>query len=503
MTDKFSLSRRSILAGPVAGLAATALTAQVAGAQAINDDVADLRARRDTAKDIRDFEAQRPLIKPVVHHSTNGDEDEITENGRKTYIANYSKGLLHNEFGEVMPNRYEKMIKALKSGNPDDFEDITLSDLPVGEKPAALDAKKMTAVTDLIMRPDAFFRLHAEASLVSTDIQRLRLVNPQGWLAYDLEGGDSHAFAMPAPPSFRSKEILGEIAENYWMAILRDIPFSQYGTNPDAAKAISSLNTFSVTRWPRSTGDHGMVTDKQLFRGDTDGDLVGPYVSQFLLAPVPFGAYLFDQQILFSFVDPVTLIDPVYMTSANAWVDAQNGKIAGLPQPGKKTDPSTKKVIYSYIHRGRDLANFVHVDELFQAYLNAALLMGSPPERGGYGVQHNSGNPYDGFDPNEPTKHRRSTQGGFATLGEPAFKSMVAEIATRALKAVWYEKWFVNRRLRPEVFAGRVHFHKTAGKNYPFEHSEFAKLDAMLPDVQTFNVGRNKDLDLFLADGIP
>src|SRR6185437_7740944 len=26
-----------------------------------------------------------------------------------------------------------------------------------------------------------------------------------------------------------------------------------------------------------------------------------------------------------------------------------------------------------------------------------------------------------------------------------------------ALKAVWYQKWFVHRRLRPEAFAGRIH----------------------------------------------
>jgi hypothetical protein len=38
--------------------------------------------------------------------------------------------------------------------------------------------------------------------------------------------------------------------------------------------------------------------------------------------------------------------------------------------------------------------------------------------------------------------------------------TVLVEGCTRALKAVWYQKWFVHRRLRPEVFAARVHNHK-------------------------------------------
>ena len=30
-------------------------------------------------------------------------------------------------------------------------------------------------------------------------------------------------------------------------------------------------------------------------------------------------------------------------------------------------------------------------------------------------------------------------------------------MATRALKAVWYQKWFVHRWLRPEAFGGLAH----------------------------------------------
>ena len=47
-------------------------------------------------------------------------------------------------------------------------------------------------------------------------------------------------------------------------------------------------------------------------------------------------------------------------------------------------------------------------------------------------------------------------QVGFGTLGEPNFKTLVAEVATRALKQVWHQKWMVHRRLRPEAWAGRL-----------------------------------------------
>jgi hypothetical protein len=40
-------------------------------------------------------------------------------------------------------------------------------------------------------------------------------------------------------------------------------------------------------------------------------------------------------------------------------------------------------------------------------------------------------------------------------------------VATRALKAVWHQKWFVHRRLRPEAFGGLVHNHLQAAAKYP------------------------------------
>ena len=72
----------------------------------------------------------------------------------------------------------------------------------------------------------------------------------------------------------------------------------------------------------------------------------------------------------------------------------------------------------------------------------------------------NPGNPY----------LRSQNQEGFGTFGPPGIATAVAEIATRALKAVWYQKWAVHRRLRPEAYAGLVHNTMTQAAKYPIHN---------------------------------
>ena len=88
----------------------------------------------------------------------------------------------------------------------------------------------------------------------------------------------------------------------------------------------------------------------------------------------------------------------------------------------------------------RDLARFVNRDALHQAYFNAALFLD------GAGARLDAGNPYRGS--------RYSREGAFASLGGPDLLTLVSEVASRALKVVWRQKWLVHRRCRPEVFAG-------------------------------------------------
>jgi hypothetical protein len=81
------------------------------------------------------------------------------------------------------------------------------------------------------------------------------------------------------------------------------------------------------------------------------------------------------------------------------------------------------------------------------------------------------------FDPGNPYLGS-ATQEGFGTFGGPHILSLVTEVATRALKAVWYQKWSVHRRLRPEAFAGLVHNDLTGAASYPI-HDEIRNSGAV------------------------
>ncbi|MEZ4866620.1 MAG: vanadium-dependent haloperoxidase [Caldilineaceae bacterium] len=105
------------------------------------------------------------------------------------------------------------------------------------------------------------------------------------------------------------------------------------------------------------------------------------------------------------------------------------------------------------------------MDQLYQAYLLATLRLLD----GGAAV-----------DPSNPYR-TAVNQAGFATFGGAHLLSLVTEVATRALKAVWYQKWGVHRHLRPEVLGGRIHVKyigNSAGQKLNFDvHSAVEQID--------------------------
>ena len=115
----------------------------------------------------------------------------------------------------------------------------------------------------------------------------------------------------------------------------------------------------------------------------------------------------------------------------------------------------------------------------------------------GTGAPFDEGNPY-----NPPNPHSR-TQAGFGTFGGPHVLSLVTEVATRALKAVWHQKWFVHRRLRPEAFGGLVHLklqgRRGTKRDYPIH-------DQVLGSValrETFSTHGSYLLPMAFPEGSP
>ena len=327
--------------------------------------------------------ARAELAVPTPPEITNGDEQRYSNR-----IGNFSKGLAHNNIGEVTPASYNSLLNAVHGGQPQQFEQIQLGGNTL-------------------------------------------LVDPQAGLAFDLEGTDSHQLAIGTPPAVASRAMADTMVESYWMCLCRDVNFTQYGNEPISQAAINELNSLPAFAGPKP------VTAQNLFRGFTPGDVVGPYPSQFILQPTSFGAIAINQ--LFTTYTPG--LD--YMTDQASWLAVQNGQ---GPFAANQPDPNLQ-----HLRNGRGIGAYVHVDVLFEAYFIACLAL----------IDNNAP-----LDPNNPYVGSK-TQSGFGTWGSPHLKTIVAEVSQRALKAVWYQKWFVHRHLRPEAFGGLVHMEKTGQANYP------------------------------------
>jgi membrane-associated phospholipid phosphatase len=377
--------------------------------EAIADEIGPLnpKQRRAQAFGVRRRAAVFQKKLPLPEHLSN--EDEALYSNK---IGNYTKGLLHNSIGEVDIDAYDALINALLSGNPGDFESV----------PLAGDTK---------------------------------LKNPQAGLAFDMIGADSHHLGIPPAPPFSSAEEAAEMAELYWMALARDVHFSDYETNQISSDAAVDLSTFSDFLGPKVGGQ---VTTSTLFRADIPGVLIGPFLSQFLLKTVPAGAMVLEQKIR-------TLLPVDYIVSYNEWLSVQNGVL-----PPNALSPSVYDPENRFLRNGRDLAEGVHWDWPAQAAVNSLLIIfgleGKSPAEiflANIGVPYNSGNPY--LD--------SQTQSGFVTFHVVDIVRRVVETMNSALKAAWYQKWFVHRRLRPEEFGGRLEVMRLGNADYPINQELF------------------------------
>ncbi|HEX2187751.1 MAG TPA: vanadium-dependent haloperoxidase [Longimicrobiaceae bacterium] len=388
--------------------------------------------RRLSALAVREEAAGLAASRAHAEHFNNNDEVRLPR-----YIGNYSKSLAHDSVGDPDPVSYGSLLRALQSQDPGDFEEIILG---------RTDAKPLT--------------------------------NPQAGLAFDLEGPDAQELTMPPAPRFDGAQQAHEAGELYWMAVARDVPFINYGSDALISEAVGSLNS----EFPKYGGP-SPVTVQNVFRGIYKGERVGPYVSQFLLKGnadprkpdgtgrdanegyVTYGIQRIDQRLLA--VKPG--VD--YLTSFSDWLAVQNGR----DDRGNDQFDGT----YRFIRSLRDGANYVHFDQVVNAFWNAAFILMAEPtgnQLSGVGAGRpqvdlefplDQGNPYD--PPGTALDSR--TQVGFCTFGPEHLLQTLIEVAGRACRAVWWQKWGVHRRLRPEEFGGRVDNQLAGRRTYPIEAS--------------------------------
>ncbi len=444
--------------------------------------------RKQQAKDVRDTASQLAYDREHPEHQSNGDEQRYAS---AKYAMSFTKGLEHNSNNGLIENAED--FRAFRSAIDNGFVDNFTTSVPSApNKARAWEA-------------------------------------PTAGVVYDLQGPDAQAVTMAPAPALGSIELAYEMAEVYELALVRDVPLAEFNdtfANPQLAASISRLNNiaYDITGPDGRTRKHvsGQITPQTAFRGSSPGVEVGPYLSQLMVLGnksvagdglvtdgiIQYGALGVDQRV------PAANPGTDFMTEWNDWLDVQNGT---APHVGNEAEifgmPGT--VSRRFISTPRDLATYVHYDALYEAYLNACLVllgMGAPTDPGfdklsGQGQAYlNSLNPENSVLTNLIERHEREA-GGFALWGGPHILTLVTEVATRALKAVRYQKFNNHCRLRPEALAGRIEKANQIEFDYPIVGNLFSQLESSIQDtvtqIQTLNVSGTKLLPMAFQEGSP
>lgn len=401
-SDRSGVSRRGFLTTAAAGgvlVASMQLPARVARAQRREDGT----DKPDNPAWDRSEDAFAVRYEAAGRYLQDGPRSAQPDNGDEARYADlrasFCKTLPQNELGEVDPAAFGALLKALDEGT-----------------------------------------LEAIEAVPQDPIARRGLANPLASHAYTLVGADGWSLRMPEPPAFASTEIAAEMVEVYWQALTRDLPFREWRSDPDIAAAADDLNRLS-----HRIGTGAPVDPDNVFRGEATGEDVGPYLSQLLWLPAQWGLAELDQR----FRVPERGQD--FGVTPDSWLAIQRGVD---PPNGVVLTPDRR-----YLATNRDLAEFVHNDVSYQAYLTAAMVMW------GHGDE--------ALDRNTPYL-TSDNQEGFVTYGIADIADLVARAANVALKAAWFQKWLCHRRLRPEVFAGRAHFQAEGLREYGIHDELFA-----------------------------
>lgn len=333
-------SRREFL-GDVGRVTATAWAAGAVGAAtvlapeagAVVIEPTPCATRANEAEQLRDRAAQNEEDLGCFAQPTNGDEERYPNR-----IANFTKTMRHDDFGEVNQDDYNQLLEALQGADFDAIEAI----------------------------PKGGTR---------------NFSNPLGGWAFNMEGPDSPAVSLRdlndnpfTPPAFASEAMAAQAAEVYWMAVCSDVPFEDYPTSPLIAQAAADLNSF-----PGYVGTRP-VTFENIFRYPYPGAEIGPMVSQFQLRDFVFNGIPIDGRA--EFLLPVNGGDGIdFLTTFDEWLARQRGIAAPEGAEERGVDP-----VLHYPRSLRDLGRVAGQDQIIGGYFRANLMMG--------GFEQDDANPY-------------------------------------------------------------------------------------------------------------
>ncbi|MEO0869355.1 MAG: hypothetical protein AAFY17_13115 [Cyanobacteria bacterium J06642_11] len=345
--------------------------------------------RRQESYAVRLEAAELARSRQHPEHKANGDEQRYAGS---QYFMSFTKGLPHNEETGLIqdPQDFVEFRRAIDDGFIDPFTDR--------------------------VRHGAKFKVDGSGTVVPEHnaeiVSKLRQWEaPTAGVVYELQGPDPQAVTMPpAPPLLDDNnnvnpELALEMAEVYELAVLRDQSFNAFEAGKatgEIESALARLNALSYvgdqTGRPRKVDDQGVFDAQTLFRGSSPGVEVGPYLSQFLLigntdinlntngigggsvaeGKITYGVLQIDQKV------PVAEPCRDYMVTMPDYVEVQRGI-----RPDRETYGAKKgQQVFApdrpprrFISTPRDLATYVHYDALYEAYLNACIIllgMGTP-----------------------------------------------------------------------------------------------------------------------------
>lgn len=271
--------------------------------------------------------------------------------------------------------------------------------------------------------------------LYSIVSQNPKLIDPYCLLDSELIGIYRSSIVIPNSPEPTSAQAAAEMLEVYAMALSRDIPFDQWSTDTDIANIVSYLNLVKNDLGAPVDPQTQQITPATLFRGPTVGDLIGPYLSQFLLLDAQMGSFFMPQK--YQSADP----EVNYLTTVPDFLSKWSN-----PTPAVRLIGDSR-----YLITPRDCANYIHLDFPWQPFYVAA------------SVLLKNGIPFSFTTTNR-------VGGKFINLGAVDLFNLMSEAGKLGMNSTWMYKW-CQMRYRPEEMAYQIHLKKTEGNGLNFPAS--------------------------------
>jgi hypothetical protein len=319
-----------------------------------------------------------------------------------------------------------------------------------------------------------------------------RLVDPYCLFDVEYEGIYRASYNLPLAPSMLSPQGQAEMLEVYSMSILRDFHTvlldpsdSRYSDLSDSSW--TQAKTRVLDQCAKLTGSgfvipvnyigaptqSGIITPSVLYRGNTKGDLIGPYMSQFFY----YAAFPGNQYINQNYLVP-DLSWNVIDFSKNA-LNIKKSNFVSLWNGGP--GQTGGNFALRYISTMHDVSIYINKDEVWQAFFTTASILIDRGVRNGFYMK------------------KRGTGGRFVNLGTVDLFTLMLKAMKQAMNACWVWKW-QQMKIRPEEMAYQTNLHKNFGYTLDFSGSYINS--SILDDISNNNFG-NYYLPLAYSSGCP